>query len=260
MQANVGGTGVANHSWNAVQLNSNWYLCDATWSSGPARLGYGGDSEVTLVSYGPSSSAKYITTYFRRAFEVADASLFRGFKIRLVRDDGAVVYLNGLEVFRSNLPAGAVNSSTLAPVALGGGDEFIAVETNLPPTGLRNGTNVIAVEVHQQSGGSSDLGFDQRRLRTALARRWARDLLSFRGSQADGCRGWSRTLFRYSQGIIPNASAARCHFQSHTLRSQPRRPEIPDKYPERGHIDHAHHSGHELGGEAEEITRKPPVY
>lgn len=23
-----------NHSWNAVQLNNKWYLCDATWSSG----------------------------------------------------------------------------------------------------------------------------------------------------------------------------------------------------------------------------------
>ena len=33
-QANVGGPGIANHSWNAVQLNNQWYLCDATWSAG----------------------------------------------------------------------------------------------------------------------------------------------------------------------------------------------------------------------------------
>lgn len=25
---------IPNHSWNAVELNSKWYLCDATWSSG----------------------------------------------------------------------------------------------------------------------------------------------------------------------------------------------------------------------------------
>ena len=31
---NVGGKDVPNHSWNAVQLNNTWYLCDATWSSG----------------------------------------------------------------------------------------------------------------------------------------------------------------------------------------------------------------------------------
>ncbi|NEQ54303.1 MAG: hypothetical protein F6K11_29935, partial [Leptolyngbya sp. SIO3F4] len=32
--ANIKGEGRPNHSWNAVQLNGKWYLCDATWSSG----------------------------------------------------------------------------------------------------------------------------------------------------------------------------------------------------------------------------------
>lgn len=32
--SNIGGTGLVNHSWNAVRLNGQWYLCDATWSSG----------------------------------------------------------------------------------------------------------------------------------------------------------------------------------------------------------------------------------
>jgi hypothetical protein len=34
IQSNIGGPGIANHSWNAIQLNGKWYLCDATWSSG----------------------------------------------------------------------------------------------------------------------------------------------------------------------------------------------------------------------------------
>ncbi|MEO1652796.1 MAG: transglutaminase domain-containing protein [Bacteroidota bacterium] len=38
VQSNIGGKGVANHSWNAVQLNGKWYLCDATWSSGYFQL------------------------------------------------------------------------------------------------------------------------------------------------------------------------------------------------------------------------------
>ncbi len=146
----------SNQGTNWISLNFN----DASWSSGPARLGYGGDGEVTTVSYGPSTTAKYITTYFRRAFEVTDTSVFRALKVRLVRDDGAVVYLNGVEVFRSNMPAGTITSALTATLALSGGDEFIAVETNLPPSLLRNGTNIVAVEVHQQSGNSSDLGFD----------------------------------------------------------------------------------------------------
>lgn len=34
VQSNVRGVGQANHSWNAVQLNNKWYLCDPTWSGG----------------------------------------------------------------------------------------------------------------------------------------------------------------------------------------------------------------------------------
>lgn len=32
--SNIGGTGTPNHSWNAVMLDGQWYLCDATWSAG----------------------------------------------------------------------------------------------------------------------------------------------------------------------------------------------------------------------------------
>ncbi|MGC3947812.1 MAG: transglutaminase domain-containing protein [Chryseolinea sp.] len=32
--SNIGGSGIVNHSWNAVKLNGKWYLCDATWSAG----------------------------------------------------------------------------------------------------------------------------------------------------------------------------------------------------------------------------------
>src|SRR5690349_7632988 len=94
----------SNQGTNWIGLNFN----DASWGSGPARLGYGCDTEVTTVSYGPNPGAKYITTYFRRGFEVSDTSLFRSLKLRLVRDDGAVVYLNAVEVLRSNMPTGAI--------------------------------------------------------------------------------------------------------------------------------------------------------
>ena len=148
---------------NGSNQGTNWIglsFNDSSWSNGVARLGYGGDGEVTTVSFGPNSSAKYITTYFRRTFVISDTNVFRSLKLRVVRDDGAVVYLNGLELFRSNMPAGAISYTTPSSASLSGGDEFIAAETNLPPTVLRNGTNALAVEVHQSGGTSSDLGFD----------------------------------------------------------------------------------------------------
>jgi hypothetical protein len=133
---------------------------DSGWASGPAQLGYGDGDEATVVSYGPSSTNKYVTTYFRRGFDVVDPSPYACFRLRLVRDDGAVVYLNGNEVRRVNMPDGPVDYLTLAPNVIGSDDEDAFQELYFYPTGLAAGANVIAVEIHQQSRTSSDISFD----------------------------------------------------------------------------------------------------
>ena len=136
-------------AWRATNYN------DSTWPGGPARLGYGGDGEVTQVT----SNRARITTYFRRSF-TADPAGVAALGLRLTRDDGAVVYLNGAEVWRDNMPVGAVNYLTPAAATAGGADETTFFATNLNPALLRAGTNVLAVEVHQVNTASSDLGFD----------------------------------------------------------------------------------------------------
>jgi hypothetical protein len=135
---------------------------DSTWKSGPAQLGYGDGDEATIVSYGPSSSAKYITTYFRHAFTVADPAAVGGLTLGVLRDDGAVVYLNGTEVFRTNMPAGTIAATTLASAALGGSDETAFVTAAVNPGLLVAGTNVLAIEIHQAGVASSDISFDLR--------------------------------------------------------------------------------------------------
>ncbi|HEX5886894.1 MAG TPA: fibronectin type III domain-containing protein [Pyrinomonadaceae bacterium] len=141
-------------AWRATSFN------DSTWPSGPAQLGYGDGDEATTVGFGPDGNNKFITTYFRRAFSVTNASLFTGLTLRLMRDDGAVVYLNGVEVWRSNMPAGTVGFTTLASVAIAGADESTFVQTTISPALLVSGTNVLAVELHQSGGTSSDISFD----------------------------------------------------------------------------------------------------
>jgi len=133
---------------------------DSAWSRGRAKLGYGDPDTVTTVSFGPNSASKYITTWFRHRFEVADRKSLVAATLGVIRDDGAVVYLNGVEVFRSNMPAGAINASTRASSTVGGADENRLYETDLDPSRLLEGTNVLAVEVHQVDPTSSDLGFD----------------------------------------------------------------------------------------------------
>jgi hypothetical protein len=133
---------------------------DAGWSSGPAQLGYGDGDEATVVGYGTNPSNKYITTYFRHSFEVPDPGAFPCMKLELLRDDGAVVYLNASEVARSNMPDGAVDYLTPAASTVGSTDEDTFFEYYFLPGDLVGGTNVLAVEIHQVSGTSSDISLD----------------------------------------------------------------------------------------------------
>lgn len=132
---------------------------DSSWASGPSELGYG-DSPATTVSYGPDANNKYITTYFRHHFTVANPAAYTGLTMSLLVDDGCVIYLNGTEVVRRNMPAGDVSYTTLALTAIGGTDETTFFTYTIPASSLVAGDNVLAVEVHQVAGNSSDLSFD----------------------------------------------------------------------------------------------------
>jgi phosphodiesterase/alkaline phosphatase D-like protein len=138
-------------NWQSTGFNAG------SWAAGNSELGYGDGDEATIVGYGPSSSSKYITTYFRRAFNVTNASAFSSLSLNIKRDDGIVVYLNGTEIHRSNMPNGTISYSTLASSAIDGASE--TVSTTVPASGLISGTNVIAAEIHQANITSSDMSF-----------------------------------------------------------------------------------------------------
>ena len=135
---------------------------DSLWRKGAALLGYGDPNVVTPVDFGPDINQKHITPYFRHAFLVDDPARFRTATLGLVRDDGGVVYLNGKEVFRSNLPTGTVNYLTRASTRVGGTDETTFFETDLAAADFAKGTNVLAVEIHQDSPSSTDTAFNLR--------------------------------------------------------------------------------------------------
>jgi hypothetical protein len=129
---------------------------DSAWASGPAQLGFGDGDEATVVN----TNRLRITTYFRRVFTLASTSEWSEVTLRLKRDDGAVIYLNDQEIFRSNLPTGTISVATSANVAVGGAEESAWFTTNLNPAMFSVGTNILAVELHQSGTNSSDLSFD----------------------------------------------------------------------------------------------------
>jgi len=138
-------------AWRASGFN------DAGWVSGNAELGYGDGDETTVVSYGPSSSNKYITTYFRKSVNIPNPAIFSNFTLNVEYDDGAVVYVNGTEVGRVKI-TGTVAYNTLADNPAIEPDAIASF--TIPVSSFVAGNNVIAVEIHQQSVASSDLSFN----------------------------------------------------------------------------------------------------
>ncbi len=137
---------------------------DSAWAQGPAQLGYGDGDEATLIRCGPGAptctSGNFITSYFRKTFTVSNPASIPQLQLALLRDDGAVVYLNGFEVARSNMPAGAIGAATAASTAVSGTGETTFFGFAIPADVLVAGANLLAVEVHQSGPTSSDVSFD----------------------------------------------------------------------------------------------------
>lgn len=148
---------------NGAEPVAGWqglpYVDDA-WQEGLAKFGYGDNDETTTIDFGGSSSNKHITTYFRRRFYLGDPADYSSLTAGLLVDDGALIYLNGNEVARVNMPGGAITFSTRANGAVGGDDEETFFDQVLDESALVAGENILVVEVHQSSSSSSDLGFD----------------------------------------------------------------------------------------------------
>ncbi|MEK6989895.1 S-layer homology domain-containing protein [Paenibacillus sp. FSL K6-1566] len=146
---------------------------DASWASGKSPFGYKDNGSgistsyfgplQTEVSYGPDSKMKHRTTYFRTNLAVNKDQIDTYGQIlgTFGIDDGAVLYVNGQEIRRFGLPEGEILYSTKAVSSKDLPVMYEDVDLTEPlKTYLRDGDNEIAVEVHQQSDGSSDLYFD----------------------------------------------------------------------------------------------------
>jgi hypothetical protein len=161
---------------DSAPTSSNWKgggtFDDSSWPQGQAPLGYSPnreDGEVTQVPACPSSPncpEKSWTAYFRRQFtfnsRASGGSQLtpdqRSLIINYKRDDGLVVYLNGSEIWRENMPTGIITHDTPALRAAEPEGAWQTAIVSL--TALREGENLIAAEVHQNTRGSSDLHFD----------------------------------------------------------------------------------------------------
>lgn len=133
---------------------------DGAWRVGAAEFGFGDGDEITAVASSEPDGARTAAVYFRTAFRHDATSEARSLTLRLLADDGAVVWLNGQRVADDNMPDGAVDHRTTALVGRWGSAERGAPPFELPVGALQDGWNTLAVEVHQHDPESSDVSFD----------------------------------------------------------------------------------------------------
>ncbi len=151
-----------NYTFDGVNQGTAWIapsFDDSSWGGGAGELGVGDGDEATVI--GPATAPTPITAYFRKTFEAHDLDAITALTLNVVRDDGFVAYLNGVEIGRNNMPAGTVTYSTRPLVGIGDRlDETTPVTLTVPQSALIDGDNVLAVEMHQFNNTSTDLSFD----------------------------------------------------------------------------------------------------
>jgi len=151
-----------NQTWSYDQTDTppdpDWNQAaydDGHWPQGPALLyvessGLPGPKQTQLVL----GADAY---YFRTQFQANITGNVDALGIQTIIDDGAIIYLNGAEVLRLNLPGGPVDHFTRTSSSVGNAP--LEGPFEIPASLLRPGTNTLAAEVHQSSGGSSDIVF-----------------------------------------------------------------------------------------------------
>ena len=170
--------GVVNHT-RVISLNDSWTYYDqgsldeqnwtsptyntAAWKTGEAPLGYGSIRGVsggvdfrTTLDYGSDSQNKRTAYYFRHQFTLNETpTQDQEIQLTFHVDDGCIIYINGKEVKRYNMPEGTISYSDFSITYVG--NEVYSETITLDPSLLHAGTNTIAAEVHNNNLTSSDL-------------------------------------------------------------------------------------------------------
>ncbi len=140
--------------------NTDWTSASystSTWTNGYSPLGYGKDGLKTTISYGNDASNKRPTYYFRNNIILSDnPTASDAFKLEYTVDDGFIVYVNGTEAGRYNMTGSGYDTYSTTYAAGNPDTGIMTLSASL----FKKGTNVIAVEVHNNSASSSDIYWD----------------------------------------------------------------------------------------------------
>ncbi|MEN6427130.1 MAG: hypothetical protein ABFE13_17380 [Phycisphaerales bacterium] len=157
------GTQPAPADWNSLAFD------DSTWLSGPTPIGFESSSgyESRIATNLTDMHNGYLSVYARREFSIDDPSRVVALSFTMDYDDGYVAYLNGVEIATQSAPTSRAydQPATASHEACCGTStptgpcppESIDLSGHLAD--LVAGTNILAVQAHNQSLSSSDFIF-----------------------------------------------------------------------------------------------------
>ncbi|MFC0682446.1 fibrinogen-like YCDxxxxGGGW domain-containing protein [Lysobacter korlensis] len=131
---------------------------DSSWATGSAVLGLGSTGLGTNIGTG-APSPRPLSAQFRRSFTIADSSTVTSPVISVVANDGVVVYVNGTEIGRRNMPTGNLTQNSYATAAPRTSSAVLTT-FEVPRSLLRNGVNVVSASTHANYRSTPDLSFD----------------------------------------------------------------------------------------------------
>ena len=132
---------------------------DSAWQTGTAPLGWGQSVLGTALS--TTASPKPLASFYRHEFVVEDASTIESVTLTTRADDGIVLYVNGIEVGRTNVDTGAVGVGTYANAAVSASTALAnPVTVTVPGYLFATGTNVITASVHSNYRSTPSHSFD----------------------------------------------------------------------------------------------------
>jgi hypothetical protein len=148
--------GISEASSPTTAWRLNGFVEDGTWATGQTSIGYSdGDDRTELTDM----RNNYSSVFLRRSFSLSAAHIPDRIILRVYVDDGAIIWVNGIEVARVNMDAGAHAFNSVAATAvqeaswhefrLVGGQSF-----------LMSGGNMLAVHAFNRPAASSDLSID----------------------------------------------------------------------------------------------------
>ncbi|KAK8802061.1 hypothetical protein WA158_006456 [Blastocystis sp. Blastoise] len=131
--------------WTYLNSNTIPAPIGSSWTTVPYT-----NSDWSIGTIDSFTVPKGITQYYRTIFTVSDITRYVAFQLNLNLKAGAVVYLNGIELRRYNMPAGIITSTSLAT------SDYTNVETVIDIFSIQYdginlvlGQNVLAIETHK---------------------------------------------------------------------------------------------------------------